>query len=62
MNGIHVYLDKDKLLLSESIGLGVAGWTGFLAPIVTQVVRLAWAMGESAYDIKVLLEGDSLPF
>lgn len=62
MNGIHVYLDKEKLLLSESIGLGVAGWTGFLGPIVTQVVRLAWAMGESAYDIKILLEGDSVPF
>jgi hypothetical protein len=62
MNGIHVYLDKEKLLLSESIGLGVAGWTGFLGPVVTQVVRLAWAMGESAYDIKILLEGDSVPF
>ena len=62
MNGMHVYLDKEKLLLSESIGLGVAGWTGFLGPVVTQVVRLAWAMGESAYDIKILLEGDSVPF
>lgn len=62
MNGLHVYTDKEKLALSESIGLGVAGWTGFGAPLISNMIRIAWSTGESVYDLKALLAGESIPF
>ncbi|MCH4889035.1 hypothetical protein EZV73_15680 [Acidaminobacter sp. JC074] len=62
MNGIHVYTDKEKLLLSESIALGVAGWSGFGVPLVANVIRLGWSCGESGLDVHALMKGESVPF
>lgn len=62
MNTLHVYTDKDKLLLSESIGLTVAGWSGFGAPLVTNIIRVGWATGESLIDMKALNLGEKVPF
>lgn len=62
LNGLHVYTDREKLLLSESIGWGVAGWTGFGAPLVSNIVRASWAIGESFVDMKNLTEGKDVPF
>lgn len=62
MNTLHIYMDPEKIAYSEAIGWGVAGWTGFLAPVVTQVVRVAWAAGESAIDVKNLLDGQGVSF
>jgi len=62
MNGIHVYTDKEKLALSNTIALGVAGWTGYGVPLVSNVIRLGWAMGESIYDMTSLMKGELVPF
>ncbi len=62
MNGLHVYTDKEKLSLSESIGVGVAGWTGLGAPLVSNIIRLAWSTGESIYDLNELTKGESIAF
>lgn len=62
MNGIHIYTDKEKLTLSESVGISVAGWTGFGAPLVSNVLRVCWATGESFYDIRQLIKGEGVPF
>lgn len=61
MNTIHVYLDEDKLLLSQNIGTSVAGWTGVGAALVTNILRVGWAAGESALDMKDLLKGENVP-
>ncbi|MBN2796434.1 MAG: hypothetical protein JXR88_13565 [Clostridia bacterium] len=61
MNGIHVYLDKDKMSMSESIGMGVAGWTGFGGPLITNIIRVGWSVGESFIDMKKLLKGEIVP-
>lgn len=62
MNTIHIYTDPEKMALSEGIGWGVAGWTGFLAPLVTQVIRVAWAAGESGLDMVDLVKGQGVAF
>lgn len=62
MNGIHIYTDKEKLTLSESVGISVAGWTGFGAPLVSNILRVCWATGESFYDIRQLVKGEGVPF
>ncbi|MBI9014862.1 MAG: hypothetical protein JEZ08_21715 [Clostridiales bacterium] len=62
MNGIHIYTDKEKLALSESVGISVAGWTGFGAPLVSNVLRVCWATGESFYDVRQLIKGEGVPF
>ena len=62
MNGIHVYTDKEKLALSNTIALGVAGWTGYGVPLVSNIIRLGWAMGESVYDMTSLMKGELVPF
>lgn len=62
MNGIHIYTDKEKLALSESIGFSVAGWTGFGAPLISNVLRVCWATGESFHDIRQLIKGEGVPF
>lgn len=62
MNGLHVYTDKEKLLLSEAIGVAVAGWTGLGAPIASNVVRIGWSVGESLLDMGEIFKGESVPF
>lgn len=62
MNGIHVYTDKEKMVLSESIGLSVAGWTGFGAPLISNIIRVGWSVGESFIDMEHLLKGEGVPF
>jgi len=62
MNTLHIYMDPQKMAASEAVGLGLAGWTGFLAPVVTQVVRLAWSTGESFIDMNKLRKGEGVPF
>ncbi len=62
MNTIHVYSDPEKMMLSETIGASVAGITGFGAVIVSNAIRVIWAMGESAIDVKDLIKGKDVPF
>jgi len=62
MNGLHIYTDKEKLDLSETIGMSIAGWTGFGGPLVSNLIRVAWASGESVYDMNHLLKGESVAF
>ena len=33
-----------------------------MAPVLTHVILLAWALGEGRYDTKVLLSGGKIPF
>ncbi len=62
MNTIHVYCDYEKMVLSETIGNSVAGFTGFGGIIVSNAIRIAWALGESAIDVKDLVNGKEVPF
>lgn len=62
MNGIHVYTDKEKLALSETIGLAVAGWTGFGAPVVSNIIRAGWTISESLIDMQHLVKGKNVAF
>lgn len=38
----------------------IAGWTGFGVPIVQTVLKIAFALAESVYDISVLKKGEDL--
>lgn len=60
LNSVHIYLDKDKMAYSKAIGLSLAGWTGFGELIVTNALRLGWAMGESIFDMDLLLRGGNV--
>lgn len=60
LNAIHVYMDKDKMLFSNSIATGVAGWTGFGVPLVSNIIRVGWSIGESLIDMKKLLKGQAV--
>lgn len=60
MNMVHIYMDPDKLAYSKSIGLSLAGWTGFGELVVTHGLRVAWAMGESIIDMNNLMGGGNV--
>jgi len=62
MNTIHVFSDAEKRHSAQQIGILVAGWTGFGAPLVTNVIIGGWAAMESAIDLSRLRNGESVPF
>ena len=62
MNGLHIYTDTEKMLLSEKIGMTVAGWTGLGGPLASNIIRVAWAVSESAIDMTNLYIGKGVPF
>lgn len=51
-------LKTDTYLMAAAI----AGWTGFGIPIVQKVLLAVAAAAETTYDMKKLLEGESVPF
>lgn len=62
MNGLHIYTDTEKMTLSETIGMAVAGWTGLGGPLASNIVRISWAISESVIDMKDLYLGEGVPF
>lgn len=63
LDTIHVYSDPEKQIKANAIAATVAGWWTFGAgiPVISNLVSCAWAIAEAGYDVKALVEGESLP-
>ncbi len=62
LNAIHVYTDSSKKLKSDAIAAATAGWwtMGAGIPVMSNLVRCAWAIAESGFDVNNLCNGQSI--
>ena len=61
LNTLFVMTDSECRAAAMTAASAIAGWTGFGAPIVQNVILVAWALAESGVDIARLLKGESVP-
>lgn len=60
LNTIYAYTDIEIKTWTFSIAVTLAGWTGFGIPLVQNVLIIALALGETAYDLVKLLNGEDV--
>ncbi len=60
LNSLYAYTDAEIKATTLSIAVSLAGFTGFGVPLVQNVLILALAMGETAIDLKKLLDGEDV--
>ena len=62
LNAVHVYSDTAKKAKADAVAATTAGWwtMGAGIPVMSNLVRCAWAIAESGYDVSRLCEGDSV--
>ena len=56
LNAVYAFTSTDTTVPALTAATAIAGWTGFGVPIVKTVILLAWAMAESAVDVKALCD------
>ncbi len=61
LNLLFVMTDSESRAETLAVAEAVAGWTGFGAPIVQNVLLAAWALAESGVDLSLLSSGKSVP-
>jgi hypothetical protein len=62
LNAIHVYTDSSKKIKADAIAAATAGWwtMGAGIPVMSNLVRCAWAIAESGFDVERLCDGGSV--
>jgi len=62
LNAIHVYTDSSKKLKADAIAAATAGWwtMGAGIPVMSNLVKCAWAIAESGFDVGRLCDGGSV--
>ena len=61
LNLIYVMTDSESRAQTLAVAEAIAGWTGFGAPLVQNVILAAWALAETGVDMSVLTGGGSVP-
>lgn len=66
LNTLHIYLDPAKMKEVYTIASYIAAATGpfigaFTLPLVSILIVMSWSMAESIFDIKLLMQGESVP-
>ncbi|MDX1359621.1 MAG: DUF5702 domain-containing protein, partial [Clostridia bacterium] len=63
LDAIHVYMDADKTALADGIAAATAGWWTFGAgiPVMSNLVKISWAICEAGLDTGNLCRGETLP-
>ena len=59
---IHVYSDSGKVAKADALAAATAGWWTFGAgiPVMSNLIKISWAIAEAGIDTKKLWEGESL--
>ncbi|HOJ09668.1 MAG TPA: DUF5702 domain-containing protein [Clostridiales bacterium] len=64
INTLQIYTDAIKREQAYSLAAVLAGWWtgGAGIPIIANMIICSWGMGEAMNDLRVLMEGKSIPF
>lgn len=62
LDAIHVYSDSGKAAKAEALAAATAGWwtLGAGIPVMSNLIKISWAIAEAGIDTKKLWEGESL--
>jgi len=60
LNLLYVITDGESRAQTLAVAETIAGWTGFGAPLVQNVILAAWALAETGVDLNLLMKGDSV--
>lgn len=61
LNAIYAFTDPEIQSYALEIATAIAGWTVVGVPIVQAIVTIVFALAESAIDICILKQGESVP-
>lgn len=61
LNAIYAFTAADIQAFALEIATAIAGWTVIGVPIVQACITIAIALAESAYDLKLLHDGEDVP-
>jgi len=62
LDTIHVYSDSSKIAKANALAAATAGWWTFGAgiPVMSNLIKISWAIAEAGIDTKKLWEGEPL--
>ncbi len=63
LDAIHVYTDSGKIAKANAIAAATAGWwtMGAGIPVMSNLVKISWAIAEAGIDTRKLWQGQSIP-
>lgn len=63
LDAIHVYTDSGKCARADALAAATAGWwtMGAGIPVMSNLIKISWAIAESGADTRLLWNGESIP-
>lgn len=60
-NVVYAFTASDIQSFASTTATSLVGWSGILVPVVQACITVALALAESGYDLKLLMDGESVP-
>lgn len=60
-NAVYAFTASDIQSFASTTATALVGWSGILVPVVQACITVALALAESGYDLKLLMDGESVP-